>query len=157
MRFIMRTGMAERCFSAHTVIERSPEEVFAWVSDHRNAARVLHGVSRWEPRGPQVSGRGARFDVEMRALGFPLSNVLVLDTWDEPRAIGWRSESGLVAQAGGWRFRPVTGRTEVTLTIRYRPPGGPLAGLVAGQVDGVVRRRLDGALARMKAILEDDR
>jgi uncharacterized membrane protein len=148
--------MAERCFSARTLIERSPAEVFAWVSDYRNVPRVLEGVSRWEPLGEEVSGRGARFDVEMQVLGFPLRNVLVLETWDEPRAIGWRSESGLLAQAGGWRFRALAAGTEVTLTIRYLPPGGPFGGLVAGRADGLVRQRLERALARMKAILEHD-
>ena len=126
------------------------------MADHRNVSRVLEGVDRWEPLGERVAGVGARFDVSMRALGLPLDNVLVLDRWDEPRAIGWRSESGLVPQAGGWRFEPRAGGTEVTLTIGYEPPGGALGGLVAGRVDGLVRGRLEQALARMKAALERD-
>ena len=146
--------MAVRRFTARTTIARSPADVFAWVADHRNVPAVLEGVDRWEPLGDRTTGAGARFDVSMRALGLPLESVLVLDTWDEPRAIGWRSESGLIAQVGGWRFEPRPAGTEVVLTIGYEPPGGVLGGLVAGRVDGVVRERLRRALERMRAVLE---
>lgn len=146
--------MAPRRFTARTVIARPPADVFAWVADPRHVPEVLEGVDRWEPLGDRTAGVGARFDVSMRALGVPLDSVLVLDRWDEPRAIGWRSESGLIAQSGGWRFEPRGAGTEVSLTIGYEPPGGALGGLVAGRVDGAVRQRLQRALERMKAVLE---
>jgi ribosome-associated toxin RatA of RatAB toxin-antitoxin module len=146
--------MATRRFSARTVIARDVGDVFAWVADYRNAARVLDGVDRWEPLDGATEGVGARFDVSMRALGLPLENVLVLDRWQEPRAIGWRSVSGPIGQRGGWRFEPRPGGTEVTLSIAYDPPGGAVGGLLAARVDGVVRGRLEGALRRMKTALE---
>jgi uncharacterized membrane protein len=146
--------VALRRFSARIVIARERLDVFAWVSDHRNVPSVLEGVDRWEPLGDPSVGVGARFDVSMRALGLPLENVLVIDRWEEPRAIGWRSESGLIAQSGGWRFAPRAGGTEVVLTIGYEPPGGAIGGLLAGSVDGVVRSRLQRALERMRGILE---
>jgi uncharacterized membrane protein len=149
--------MSDRRFSARVEIARRPPDVFAWVADHRNVPRVLEGVSRWEPLSERDRGLGARFDVAMRALGFPLENVVVLDRWEEPYAISWRSETGLVPHAGSWRFLPAGGGTEVVLSIRYRPPGGAVGGLVADQVDGLVRGRLQRALERMKAILEAER
>ena len=146
--------MPDRRFSARILIAREPSSVFAWVADHRNVPRVLEGVSRWEPLGARDRGQSARFKVAMRALGMPLENVLALDTWDEPRAIGWHSESGLIAQTGGWLFEPQPGGTRVTLTICYQPPGGVVGDLLAGQVDRLVRGRLQAALERMKDILE---
>jgi len=146
--------MPDRRFSATMMIAREPGIVFAWVADHRNVPRVLEGVSRWEPLGARDRGQGARFKVAMRALGVPLENIFVLDTWDEPREIGWRSESGLIPQTGGWVFETQPGGTRVTLTICYRPPGGVVGGLLAGQVDSVIRGRLQAALERMKDIIE---
>lgn len=146
--------MAERRFSALVVIERSPIAVFEWVADYHHVASVLEGVTRWEPLGPETRGRGARFQVAMSALGLPLENVLVLDVWEEPSAIGWRSESGLIEQTGRWDFRPRAEGTEVSLTIGYRPPLGLVGRVVAGEVDGLVRARLQRALEGMKHRLE---
>jgi hypothetical protein len=152
----MMTSMADRRFAASTLVGRPPGQVFAWVADHRHAAMVLEGVTRWEPAGEQTVGVGARFDVEMQVLGFPLSTELVLDVWDEPRAIEWSSVSGLVAQWGGWQLEPRPQGTLVTLTIGYRPPGGAAGSFVAGRADGLVRMRLERALATMKDVLEGE-
>jgi uncharacterized membrane protein len=147
--------MAERRFSARAQVDRPPEDAFEWVSDYRNAATVLEGVTRWKPVGFKTRGTGARFDVAMRALGFPLENVLVIDTWRKPHAISWHSETGLIRQAGGWSFRPRSGGTEVTLTIAYQPPAGQVGAALAGRLDSVVRKRLQRALEQMKQAVED--
>lgn len=146
--------MSERRFSARTVIARDPATVFAWVADYRNVPRVLEGVERWRPLGRRTTGEGVRFAVTIRVFGQELEDVLVLDTWEEPRAIGWRSESGSAGHSGDWRFRPRGGGTEVTLTIGYRVPGGVLGGLVAGPLVGALRSRLEDALERMRISLE---
>lgn len=148
--------MAARRLAARTEIARPPAEVFAWVADHRNVTGVLDGVERWEPIGPLPYGVGARFTVRVTAAGLRLDTLLVLDRWDEPRAIGWHSLSGPVRQTGGWRFTARRAGTQVDLDIAYEPPGGALGGLVAGRVEGVVRQRLQEALERMRYALEDD-
>jgi hypothetical protein len=147
-------SVAERRFSGRVEIARDPEEVFDWVADYRNTSLALEGVSRWRPLGARTRGVGARFEVAMDVLGMPLENVLVLDLWDRPRAIGWRSESGLVPQTGRWRFEPSPAGTAVLLVIAYRPPGGALGGLLLARLDGLVRERLRRALARMRAAIE---
>lgn len=148
--------MAERIFSARTLISRSPAEVFEWVADYRNARRALEGVTRWQPTGRRSRGRGARFDVAVSELGLTLETMLVLDTWDEPNTISWRSESGPIAQRGGWRLLALEAGTEVELTIAYWPPGGAIGALLAARVEGLLRRRLQRAVARMKAIIEEE-
>ena len=132
----------------------TPQQAFDFVADYRNVPRVLDGVSRWQPLTRRVRGVGARYEVEMRSLGFPLQAVLVLDAWDEPKAIRWRSESGLVEQRGGWTFTEQGRQTEIELRIAYQPPGAALGNLLASRADGLVRRRLETALQRMKALLE---
>jgi carbon monoxide dehydrogenase subunit G len=148
--------MAARRLAARTEIARPPAEVFAWVADHRNITRALDGVERWEPLGPRAEGVGARFAVRVTAAGLALDTVLVLDRWDEPRAIGWHSLSGPVRQTGGWRFTARRTGTQVDLDIAYEPPGGAFGGLVAGRFEGMVRQRLDVALERMRDALEDE-
>jgi uncharacterized membrane protein len=148
--------MAEHRFSAGITVARPAEAVFDWVADYRHVAEVLEGVERWEPLQGETRGLGARFDVSMSALGLPLENVLVLDRWEEPSTIGWRSESGLLQQSGRWDFRPRGEGTAVSLSIGYVPPLGVVGQLVAGEVDSLVRERLRRALEEMKRILEQD-
>lgn len=146
--------MGWREFEIKRRLSTSPEKAFAFVADYRNVPRVLEGVSRWEPLSKQTTGSGARFEVEMKTLGVPLGNVLVLDSWEPGRRIGWRSQSGLIEQRGGWTFHPRQGGTEVTLKIAYRPPGAALGNLLAGRVDSLVRSRLARALESMARLLE---
>jgi len=142
-----------RVFIARVTAAVPPRRAFDFVADYRNVSRVLEGVTRWEPLG-RDQGVGARFDVEMRTFGIPLRNILVLDRWEAPRELGWRSESGLIEQTGGWRFRPRQGGTEIELRIAYSPPGAALGDMIAGRADAVIRHRLETALERMKAELE---
>jgi ribosome-associated toxin RatA of RatAB toxin-antitoxin module len=144
-----------REFTASTRIAVAPEAAFDFVADYRNVPKVLEGITRWNPLEPdRAQRRGARYDVEMRTFGIPLANRLVLDAWERPRRIGWRSESGLIAQHGSWTFGRHSGGTTVTLRIGYEPPLAALGNLLAGRADAVVRRRLERALAAMKARLE---
>ena len=145
--------MPDRRLSAQTVIAREPEVVFDWVADYHNLPSVLAEVSRWEPLGDRTRGTGARFDVALRAFGLPVETVLVLDQWDEPRSLGWRSESGPIDQTGRWRFRPRAEGTETSLAITYRLSG--LAALAAAPVEGLARGRLEEALERMRELLEE--
>jgi len=142
-----------RVFTARVTAAVPARRAFDFVADYRNVSRLLDGVTRWEPLG-RDHGVGARFDVEMRTFGIPLHNVLVIDRWDEPRELAWRSESGLIEQTGGWRFKPRRGGTEIELRIAYEPPGAALGNLIAGRADALVRRRLEMALERMQAELE---
>jgi uncharacterized membrane protein len=143
-----------RRFKARTFVRRPPEEVFDFIADYRNAPRVLAGVSRWDPIGRKARGVGARFRVEMRTFGIPLSAVLRLDGWRRPERISWQSEDGLMPQSGGWTFTPADGGVEVELELAYSPPAAALGDLVAGRVEGLVKRRLTAALDRIRAELE---
>jgi uncharacterized membrane protein len=141
-------------FSAAVVVKVPPERAFDYFADYRHVAQVLEGVSRWQPLGDQTEGAGARYDVSMTTLGFPLANVLVLDRWQRPREIGWASESGLVKQRGGFTFTGVPRGVRIELRIAYQPPGGAIGAAVARRVDSLVRRRLKKALERIRTILE---
>src|SRR6202165_1415220 len=105
--------MATLEFSAGVVAKVPPERAFDYFADYRHVADVLEGVSRWEPIGAKTRGAGARYEVEMSTLGFPLESVLRLNRWRRPREIGWVSERGLIKQGGGFTFTPGPGGRRV--------------------------------------------
>jgi len=146
--------MATREFSAAVTVKCSPEHAFDYFADHRHVAAVVDGVTKWEPIGSKTEGVGARYEVEMVALGFPLKSVLRLDRWRRPHEIGWVSEKGLIKQEGGFTFTKVRGGVHIVLRIAYTPPGAILGAAVAGSVDGVVRGRLQKALEKIREVLE---
>jgi len=135
-------------------VATTPERAFDYFADHRHVAHVLDGVSRWEPIGDQTQGVGARYAVEMQALGLPLRSVLRLNRWRRPHAIGWVSESGLIKQEGGFTFVRMARGVRIVLHITYQPPASFLGAAVARRLDGFVRRRLAAAMERIRTTLE---
>ena len=146
--------MAKIEFSAAVTMKTTPERAFDYFADHTHVAEVLEGISRWEPIGARTEGIGARYRVEMRALGLPLQNVLRLNRWRRPHEIGWISESGLIKQEGEFTFQDAPPGVRVELRIAYEPPASVLGAAVARRLDFVVRRRLEQALARIRERLE---
>src|SRR5882672_8677044 len=135
-------------------MKTTPERAFDYFADHTHVAEVLEGISRWEPIGARTEGIGARYRVEMRALGLPLQNVLRLNRWRRPQEIGWISESGLITQEGGFTFHEVPQGVRIELRIAYEPPASVLGAAVARRLDFLVRRRLEQALDRIRQQLE---
>lgn len=146
--------MAQREFSAAVTVRCSPERAFDYFADHRHVAAVLDGVTKWEPIGNRTEGVGARYEVEMVALGFPLKSVLRLNRWRRPHEIGWVSEKAVIKQEGGFTFTRVKGGVHIVQRIAYTPPGSILGSAIAGRLDGVVRHRLQAALERIREVLE---
>jgi uncharacterized membrane protein len=146
--------VAQREFSAAVTIKCPPERAFDYFADHRHVATVLEGISKWEPTGFKSQGVGARYEVEMVALGFPLKSVLRLNRWRRPHEIGWVSETGLIKQEGGFTFTRVKGGVHIVLRIAYTPPAAMLGAAVAGRMDWLVKRRLQSALERIREVLE---
>lgn len=142
-------------FAAEVTVRCPPERAFDYFADHRHVAAVLDGVRRWEPIGDQTTGLGARYNVEMSALGFPLASVLRLNRWRRPHEIGWVSESGVIKQEGGFTFERVSRGVHIELRIAYRPPASFLGAAIASRLEGTVRRRLQAALERIRDKLEE--
>jgi len=146
--------MARREFTAEVTVKCPPEGAFDYFADYRHVAAVLEGVSRWEPAGTKRTGIGARYNVEMQALGMPLRSVLRLNRWRRPHEIGWVSESGLIKQEGGFTFEKVKDGVRIELRVAYQPPASFFGGAIAGRLDWVVRGRLQKALERIRDLLE---
>jgi uncharacterized membrane protein len=148
--------MARVEFAAEVTVKCPPESAFDYFADHHHVAAVLDGVRRWEPIGAKTSGLGARYNVEMTALGFPLRSALRLNRWRRPHEIGWVSESGVIKQEGGFTFKKVSGGVHIELRIAYEPPASFLGAAIASRLDWTVRRRLQAALERIRDKLEEE-
>lgn len=146
--------MARLEFAAGVSVKAPPERIFDYFADYGHVAQVLEGVSHWQPIGARSRGKGARYSVEMSVLGFPLTSVLRLNRWQRPEEIGWISESGLIKQEGRFTFTQTAHGTRIELRIAYEPPASILGEAVARRLEGMVRKRLEKALGRIRKELE---
>ena len=151
--------MAKVEFGADVTVKCPPERAFDYFADYRHVAGVLEGVSRWEPIGTgnknKTTGLGARYNVEMNALGFPLKSVLRLNRWRRPHEIGWVSESGLIKQEGSFTFKKIPGGVHIELRIAYEPPAAFVGAAIAKRLESLVKGRLERSLERIRVQLEE--
>lgn len=147
--------MAVLEFESSVDVKTTPERAFEYFADYHHVADVVEGVTKWQPIGARERGAGARYDVEMVTFGVPLKNVLRLNQWKPPEAIGWVSESGLIKQEGGFRFTRTEEGVRIDLRIGYEPPASVFGAAIARRFDGAIRSRLNRALLRIREALEE--
>ena len=123
--------------------------VFAYVDDYRNTTRYMKDLVKWQPTGKVTHGKGARFDVGMKAGPTTLSSVVDITTWTENKAIGWRSNEGF-KQIGTWAFAPKGEKTQVTFDMEYEFGGGIAGKLLGRAAEPIVRGNLQRSVETLK-------
>lgn len=140
-----------------TIIERPPEEVFAFFDDRRNDSRWMKDVvsSEWiDGEGPTALGRRGRMVMYAPRLTEFEDEVT---EYEPGRRVGHRSVSDSMVIFTACYADPVPGGTRATVVFEpERLPGGPFGKLAAPFVARTVRRNYRGYLARLKKILEGD-
>lgn len=147
--------MPVRRLQTSILVQAPRQAVFRWVADYRNARTALEGVREWAPLDPsRTAGAGARFSVRIGILGVTARTILVLDTWEEPSAIGWHADGGPVGVRGRWTFAKHPSGTHVTLSLEYEPPGGLIGAFGVDRLAGLGRHRLQAGLEVIREAVE---
>jgi carbon monoxide dehydrogenase subunit G len=108
---------------AGTFINRTPQEVFDFVSDPANHAKWQSGVesAEWTSAGP--SGAGSTQRQVSRTLGLDVASTVEIVTWDPPNGYTLRSLAGPLAVEGGTRLEARDGGTQITTTAQVEAKG----------------------------------
>lgn len=135
------------------VIDAPVDTVFAYIDDYKNTTKYMRDLTKWEPAGDKVHGKGARFDVAMKAGPKTLDSVIEMNQWAENKVIAWKSISGF-KQNGKWEFEAKGKGTEVTFDMDY-DFGGGIAGKMLGKVaEPVVRVNIKKSVETLKVQAE---
>ncbi len=129
------------------------EAVFAFVDDHRNTTKYMKDLTKWAPVGSKTHGKGAQFQVAMKAGPMTLSSVVDITTWTENRAIGWKSIEGF-KQTGKWSFKPAGAGTEATFDMEYELPGGIAGRMLSRAAEPIVRGNIEQSVRNLRARVE---
>jgi uncharacterized membrane protein len=126
------------------------EAVFAYVDDHRNTTKYMQGLTKWKPTTSVTHGKGAKFEVAMKAGPTTLGSVVDITAWTENKTIGWRSIEGF-KQSGKWAFKPkAEGSTEATFEMEYEFGGGIAGRMLGRAAEPVVRANLQRSVRTLK-------
>jgi carbon monoxide dehydrogenase subunit G len=137
-------------------IDRSPDDVFAFVADPANNPQWRKNVVRteWFDDGPMRLGRRGRQTA--RVLGREYTVEAVIVEWDPPRAAAWRTVQGSAAVRSWVRLAPDGPGTLLT----YGADGaflGPIGALLTRLAVPKMTSQAARDLAGLKALLESDR
>lgn len=134
-------------------IEAPREQVFAYVDDHTNTTKYMKDLTRWKPVGSTTHGKGAVFDVAMKAGPTTLESTVEITTWKANQAIGWTSTKGL-KQTGAWTFRASAQGCEATFEMEYQLPGGIAGRVLSRAAEPAVRGNLQRSVEALQAQTE---
>jgi uncharacterized membrane protein len=129
------------------------EAVFAFVDDHRNTTRYMKDLTKWAPVGSKSHGKGAKFEVAMKAGPMTLSSVVDITTWTENRAIGWKSTEGF-KQTGKWSFTASDSGTEATFDMDFELPGGIAGRMLSRAAEPIVRGNIEQSVRNLRSQVE---
>jgi carbon monoxide dehydrogenase subunit G len=124
-------------------IARTPEDVFAYLTDVSNLPDWQEGVKR-------ATLRDGRIEETRTLLGRQLDTTLEIVEEETPRLFLLRALDGPARVTIRHELEPTDGGTQLSVTAEGDIPGGFAAGLVARRVEKQFRKDFE----RLKRILE---
>jgi uncharacterized membrane protein len=135
-------------------IDATPDEVFDFIDDWRNAMRYMKRMTRWELVDPAGgTGVGAVFRVAVQAGPRKLDGRFQVTGYDRPHRIAFRSMEDVRVE-GSWTIRPDGDGTALTLDASYDLPGGIAGRLVGSFLRGNAQSDLDSSVRELKRLIE---
>ena len=124
-------------------IARTPEDVFAYLTDVSN-------LPKWQEGVKSASLRDGRIEETRTLLGRELDTTLEIVEQEAPRVLTLRALDGPVRVTILHELEAADGGTQLTVTAEGDIPGGFAAGFVARRVEKQFRKDFE----RLKQILE---
>lgn len=130
------------------------EQVFDYLTDHRNFPHVMSNVREARPMGDRRSHW-----VVAGPLGAPIEWTAEITQQVPNKLLAWRSLPGsTVRHNGSVHFEPVhEGSTRVHIQADYYPPGGIIGHAMAKLFGSDPKSEMDADLLRMKTFIEKGR
>jgi hypothetical protein len=128
----------EHALERRQVVAAGLDEAFAFFAEPRNLEAITPSWLRFRiVAAPDELRGGSRLRYRLRIFGWPVRWHTEIVSWRPPRSF---TDVQLSGPYPLWehthRFIPVPAGTEIYDHIRYRVPGGPVAGLVERRLVG---------------------
>jgi len=137
-----------------TIVEASPEKVFAFISDPSRAPTFIPGLNRISNLSSAEPKVGRTWEWEFNWFGIVLSGKTECRQFEPPRIYQFETLTGATSR---WTYRceAQNGHTKLNIEVEYETPKNLLAKIAAEPVlEKMNRHRAGEALANIKALLE---
>ncbi len=104
-------------------IDATPEEVFAFVTDLKNAAKHVPGILKMKLLSKGEPGVGARFVQERQILGTTQEQEMEIVEFDPPHVYAARAEAHGCEILGRMSLKPSGSGTKLTAEVIVEPKG----------------------------------
>jgi carbon monoxide dehydrogenase subunit G len=142
-----------RCESTVTV-DTPPSETFPWLLDADKVPRWMTGLEVYEPLDPPPLAVGSRIRQQLSVSGQQLRFELQVAELEPPRRAVLRFEGSGFSAANEYTVEADGGGSRVTWVIAGETTSFK-AKLIAPMVQAKLQEKLDGDLARLRALLEE--
>ena len=142
-------------FEATTVIDRPPEEVFAFLADGANDPKFSPRVQEITKTTDGPTGVGTVYLSTVKDAGMTTKREFEITEFQAPTRIRWaeRSKNTVTAPEGGYDFAPEGDGTRLTV-YNVLQGNGLLGRLIGPLALRAARKDADAFAARIKAAVE---
>ena len=142
-----------RSFTYSEHIERTPDQVFAFMIDFAQAPRWRSLVRRIDVVGGGTLHQGSELLLTIDVMGKTRQVVSEIWSYDPPRRIGFRNTASNITAQFEYVLAPEGSGTRVVMTCDIRPHG--LMWLLIPWIRRSHRMRYSDQLTRLKAAIEE--
>jgi carbon monoxide dehydrogenase subunit G len=133
-------------------ITRTPEEVFRFVTEPQNAARVSPTIQSLEQLTPGPVGKGTRYLETRLVNGKPAQAELAVTEFEPPHTYAVRNATEGIETIYRYTFSPENNGTRVRLDAQVN--GSGLKKMMAPVVAGILKKEDGDHLQRLKVLVE---
>lgn len=139
-------------FEMQAWIDRSPQEVFDFITDPTNAPRVVSSVTRMEQITPGPIGVGTRYHETRLMNGKEAQAELEIARFEPPSDYAMRNETNGIETIYHYTFTPDQSGTRVDLVCQVN--AGGLKKAMLPMVVSILKKEDGDHLERLKASIE---
>lgn len=139
-------------FEIGILIDRSVEDVFAFISNPMNLPKWQSMVAKVEPVSSGPVGVGTKFNVHSELMGRKIDGVMDITDYDPPSKFGFKNVAGPVQIQAMASFKPVGTGTRLSLNAQGEPGG--VFKLAEGVLSRQVKSQMEDNLKQLKSFLE---
>lgn len=139
-------------FEMGILIDRSVEDVSAFISTPINLPKWQSMVAKVEPVSSGPVGVGSKFNVHSELMGRKVDGVMDVTDYEPPSKFGFKNIAGPVQIQVMASFKTVGTGTRMDFNAKGEPGG--VFKLAQGVLAKQVKSRLEDILTRLKSVLE---